>query len=90
LAIIRVIGGSPAEEAGVRPGDRILAVDGQATASLSTEQAANMLQGPEGSVVVVTLAAPGGQPRQVSVRRRVVEVPSVDRVGLIDRQYGVG
>jgi len=90
LAIMRVISGSPAEEAGVHAGDRILAVDGQSTAKLSTDQAANLLQGADGSVVSLSLAAPGQSPRQLSVRRRVVEVPSIDQVSIIDRQYGVG
>lgn len=90
LTIVRVITGSPAEEAGVRVGDRILAVDGQATSALSTEKAANLLQGPDGSTVVISLAAPGQQPRLVSVRRRTVEVPSVDQVHIADRQFGTG
>jgi carboxyl-terminal processing protease len=90
LMIVRVISGSPAEEAGVHGGDRILAVDGQATAKLSTDQAANMLQGAEGSIVNLTLAAPGQSPRQLNVRRRVVEVPSIDQVSIIDSQNGVG
>ena len=90
LVIVRVISGSPAEEAGVRAGDRILAVDGQSTAKLSTDQAANLLQGADGSVVALTLAAPGQSPRQLNVRRRVVEVPSIDQVSIIDPQYGIG
>ena len=90
LVIVRVISGSPAEEAGVRAGDRILAVDGQATAKLSTDQAANLLQGADGSVVTLSLAAQGQTPRQMSVRRRIVEVPSVDQVSIVDQQYGVG
>ncbi len=90
LTIVRVISGSPAEEGGVRPGDRILAVDGQATAKLSTDQAANLLQGPEGSTVALTLAAAGQAPRQLSIRRRVVEVPSVDQISIIDPEFGVG
>ena len=90
LVIVRVISGSPAEEAGVRAGDRILAVDGQSTAALSTDQAANLLQGADGSVVALTLAAPDQAPRQMNVRRRVVEVPSIDQVSIIDPQFGVG
>jgi carboxyl-terminal processing protease len=90
LVIVRVISGSPAEEAGVRSGDRILVIDGQSTARMSTDQAANMLQGADGSVVALTLAAAGQQPRELSVRRRVVEVPSVDQVAIVDPQYGIG
>jgi carboxyl-terminal processing protease len=90
LVIVRVITGSPAEEGGVRAGDRILAVDGQSTAALSTERAANLLQGVDGSVVALSLAAPGQQPRLLNIRRRVVEVPSIDQVSIVDRKFGVG
>jgi carboxyl-terminal processing protease len=90
LVIIRVISGSPAEEAGIRPQDRILAIDRQSTQDLTTEQAANLLQGVDGSVVSLTLAAPGQEPRQAAVRRRRVEVPSVDQVRIADLQYGIG
>jgi carboxyl-terminal processing protease len=90
LVIVRVISGSPAEEAGIQPKDSILMIDRQATKDLTTDQAANLLQGAEGSVVALTLAAPNQSPRQITVRRRRVEVPSVDQVAIIDQQYGVG
>ncbi len=90
LVIVGVIPGSPAEQAGVRPNDRILAVDGRSTETLSTDQAANMLQGPSGTVATLSLAAPGQPAREVRVERRVVEVPSIDQVGIIDRQFGIG
>ena len=90
LVIVRVIPGSPAEESGVRAGDRILVIDGQSTGPLSTDQAANLLQGADGSVVRLTLAGPGQPSRELSVRRRVVEVPSVDQVSIVDPQYGIG
>ena len=90
LVIQRVIPGSPAEESGVRSGDHILAIDNQPTRDLSTDQAANLLQGAEGSTVALTVAASGQSPRHMTVRRRRVEVPSVDQVGIIDSQYGIG
>jgi len=90
LTIIRVISGSPAEQAGVRAGDRIVAVDGQSTSSMSTDQAANLLQGAEGSIAALTVTGTDGQQRQMNVRRRRVEVPSVDQAGIIDRENGVG
>ena len=90
LMIVRVITGSPAEEAGVRPQDLILAIDHQPTKDITTDQAANLLQGVEGSMVTLTVAAPGQTPRQLTVRRRRVEVPSVDQVSIVDPQYGIG
>ncbi len=89
LLIVRVITGSPAEQSGIRGGDRIVSVDGRTTSDLSTDQAADMLQGPEGSVVTLTVESPGQGPRLVAVRRRRVEVPSVDQVRLLDPQSGV-
>jgi len=90
LVILHVIAGSPAEEAGVLPRDRILAIDRQPTKDLSTDQAANLLQGVEGSTLTLTLAAPEQPARQLLVHRRRIEVPSVDRVSMVDPQYGVG
>ena len=55
LLIVRVIPGSPAERAGIGPGDRITAVDGQPTAELSTDEAAALLTGSEGSFAMVTV-----------------------------------
>ncbi len=90
LAIVRVISGSPAEEAGVHAGDQILAVDGRSTKNFTTDQAANLLQGVEGSVVALSVATPGQPQRQLNMRRRRIEVPSIDQVSMIDPQYGIG
>jgi carboxyl-terminal processing protease len=90
LQIVKVITGSPADRAGIRAGDRIREVDGRATAELTTDQAADLLQGPEGSVVHLVLANSDNRPRRVSVRREHVEVPSVDDVRIIDRGFAVG
>ncbi len=58
LQILRVIPGSPADRGGLRPQDQIVAVDGQSTADLNTDQAANLLQGKEGSLVEVSVVSP--------------------------------
>lgn len=58
LLVVRVIPGSPAERAGIAGGDRITAVDGQQTATLSTDEAAALLTGDEGSFAFVTVSSP--------------------------------
>jgi len=90
LLIVRVISGSPAEEAGMVAGDRIQAVDGRNIDTLSTDAAANLLQGEEGSTVELTLADPEHGSRTVTARRRRVDVPSVDQVRILDPATGVG
>jgi len=89
LRIVRVIPKSPADEGGMRAGDQIVSVDGQPTKDLSTDQAANLLQGVEGSIVELVVTAPSELPRQLSIRRRRVEVPSIDNARIIDRENGV-
>ena len=89
LLIVRVIPRSPAENAGIRDGDRITAVDGHATQALSTDEAASLLTGVEGSQVRVTVATPGQAPRELTVRRASVEVPSLEGVKIIKPEFGV-
>jgi carboxyl-terminal processing protease len=90
LLLIRVISGSPAQQAGLRPKDVIVAVDGKSTLETSADKAADMLQGPENSTVRVTIETPGQSPREVSVTRRRVEVPSVEDVKILDQAAGIG
>jgi carboxyl-terminal processing protease len=83
LQIVHVIPHSPAEQSGIHDGDRITAVDGQATKSLSTDEAASMLTGAEGSTVRVQVNSPNQAPREVTVRRASVEVPSLEGVRIL-------
>jgi carboxyl-terminal processing protease len=89
LLIVHVIPGSPAERAGIRDGDRIVAVDGRSTAELSTDEAAGMLTGAEGSVARVSVITPGQPRRELSVRREHVEVPSLENVQIVKPEAGV-
>jgi carboxyl-terminal processing protease len=90
LLIVNTISGSPAALAEIRAGDRIVAVEGQSTRAISTDKAADILKGPEGSTVVVTVESPDGTRRDVQVVRRRVDVPSVEDARIVDRQRGVG
>ena len=89
LLIVHVIPGSPAERAGILPQDRIVAVDGKSTAELSTDEAASMLSGAEGSYVRVTVYSSQAEPRVLSIRREHVEVPSLENAQIVDPDFGV-
>jgi len=43
--------GSPAEKAGIQPGDALLSIGGKSTATMGLYDAASELQGPEGRSV---------------------------------------
>jgi carboxyl-terminal processing protease len=90
LLIVKVIPGSPAEQARLRPNDSIVSVNGRSTAELSTDEAANLLQGPEGSTVQLAVVTPGQPPRLVAVRRAHVDIPSVTDEAILDPDQGIG
>ena len=87
--IVHVIPHSPAEQAGIQAGDHIVAVDGQQTQSLSTDEAASLLTGAEGSVCRVSVVTGSQSPRELSVTRSHVDVPSLEGVKIVDPTAGV-
>ena len=89
LLIVHVIPNSPAQAAGILDGDRIVAVAHQSTAKMSTDEAASLLTGPEGSVCQVSVVSPGQPARDLSVRRAHVEVPSLEGIKIVDAEHGV-
>lgn len=89
LLLVHVIPGSPAATAGLRTGERILAVDGRSTKGVTTDGAASLLQGEEGSVCMLTVAADDGETRDIRVRRAHVEVPSIENAKVLDPATGV-
>lgn len=90
LLIVSAIPGGPADQGGIQAGDRIIEVDGQSTRDISTDKAADMLKGVEGSLVDLVLLDRQGNRRRLRLARTRVEVPSVEGVRIIDREYGIG
>ncbi|QGJ68843.1 Carboxyl-terminal processing protease [Planctomycetales bacterium 10988] len=90
LLIVNVIEGSPAYRVGIRPGDRIVSVENQSLDGISTDQAASMLQGAEGTFVQVTVRSESDRKlRQHRIERRRIEVPSVDKAQILDPNTGL-
>jgi hypothetical protein len=71
LIIGKIVEGGGAAEAGLKPGDAILAIDGVAVTELGFGPAIQRIRGPEGSHVTLTVKSEGAkEPRLVNVPRR--------------------
>lgn len=80
---------APAEQAGFRFGDQIVAVDGQSMAGKPFPEVRKYLIGPRGSVVKVTIAhSDTGKEETVQITRDAVPQPSVPQAYMI--QPGIG
>jgi carboxyl-terminal processing protease len=71
LAVLLVYPGSPADQAGIKMHDNILEVDGQPVVSEAGARQ-NLLPGPEGTTINVTVQSPGEEPRVLPITRQRV------------------
>lgn len=91
MLLVNVLSESPAEEGGAKSGDLIVAIDGRDCRKMTTEEAANLLQGSPNSRVRITLSDPeNGEERVASMTRRAVKVKSVPIVEMVDPVNHIG
>ncbi len=79
VIVIAPFAGAPAYRAGIRPGDVIIAVDGKPTDNMSTSDVAELLKGPKGTTVKITMLREGSdKPLDFTVVRDEIPRYSVD------------
>jgi carboxyl-terminal processing protease len=79
VIVIAPFVGTPAYRAGIRPGDIIAAVDGKPTDNMSTSDVADLLKGPKGTTVHITIVREGAdKPLEFAVVRDEIPRYSVD------------
>ena len=79
VIVIAPFVGTPAYRAGIRPGDVIIAVDGKPTDNMNTSEVADLLKGPRGTSVKITMLREGtDKPLDFVVTRDEIPRYSVD------------
>ena len=78
VKVVSPIDGTPADEAGMEAGDFITHVDGESLLGLGLDDAVEMMRGPVGSEIVITVVREGEpEPFDVSITRATIELTVV-------------
>lgn len=77
VTIVRVLDGNPAQAAGLKAGDQVVAVNDEPAADWTVEETVQAIRGEEGTSVKVTVLRAGEQ-REFTVTRAVITSPNVE------------
>ena len=88
LTVISPIEGTPAFRAGLKSGDKIIAIDEDSTINMSLQEAVNKLRGdPSTSVILLVESEKSQTSKTVTLIREIIAIPSVDSK-LVDGSIG--
>ena len=77
IVIVAPFRGSPAEEAGLVPGDVLLEVDGESTEGWTVAEAVKRIRGDQGTPVTLKIRHGDGEPEEVTITRDTITIPTV-------------
>ncbi len=89
VRVVHPFEGAPAEKAGLRKGDEIIAVDGKDVTQMMLDEAVSLIRGPAGSQVVLTVKRDAQEPFDVTITRARVEIPVIESKMLEDNIFYV-
>lgn len=88
LLVVGVLPGSPAEASGLRPADRLVAVDGRTVEGSTLDDVVDWVRGPSGTDVTLSLVR-DGTPLELTITRQVIERSAVQASTLADGRVGL-
>ena len=78
LTVVAPLEGSPAQKAGLMPGDKIIKIDGKISSDMSIDEAVDAVRGKKGTEVKLTILRLGEQEtRDIPIIRDIIEIKSV-------------
>lgn len=79
LTVVSPLKGTPADKAGVKPGDKIIKIDDKSTADLSVNESVDLIRGPKGSTVTLTVVREGAaQAIDIPIVRDTINLPVIE------------
>lgn len=78
VTIVSPLEGSPAKQAGLRAGDKVLKINDTITTDLTLDEAVGLIRGPKGTEVLLTIMRYGEEaPKEIKIIRDVINVPII-------------
>ncbi len=77
ITIVTPFRESPAEKAGIRPGDTVLKVNGESVEGWTVEEAIQVIRGPKGTQVTLEVKHTDGQVETLTITRGEIPIESV-------------
>ncbi len=77
LTVIAPLTGSPAEHAGMRSGDVVIAINDADTSQMTVDEAVKLIRGKKGTKVDLTVSRTGSDPFTVTLERQTITIDSV-------------
>ncbi len=89
ITVISPIAGSPADRLGLRPGDRIIKINGKSVYGIERDEVPKKLKGPKGTSVNITVAREGlDEPFDLTIIRDVIPIYTVTTKFMADDSTG--
>lgn len=89
ITIFEVFKEGPSGEAGIRPGDRIVGINGESSIGILQDDVPKKLKGPQGTKVNVTIERTGlKEPMEFTIIRDFIVPPSLEAAYMIDEETG--
>ncbi len=78
LTVVSPLDGTPAKEAGIRAGDKIVKIDGEDTGKFELDEAISKIRGEKDTKIKLTVFSEGdNEPREVEINRAIIDPKSV-------------
>jgi len=88
VKVVSPIDDTPAERAGIQPGDLIIRIDGKPVKGMSLQDAVDHMRGKPGTKITLTIVREGkDKPFDVTLKRAVIKVASV-KSRMLDDHFG--
>ncbi|RME97257.1 MAG: S41 family peptidase [Bacteroidetes bacterium] len=89
ITITELYRGQPADQAGLKPGDQIISVDGQSAVGRTLEEMESVMRGFPGTTMNLVIRRPGlAEEMTITLTRGEVEVPNVPYLGMLQDDIG--